>query len=151
MKINLVVLALTGLMLSACSSHEDTHPGQPVTHRKAIFKEMLRSFEPMGLVARGRNPYNQAEFLKYAEELQGLGSKPWQYFTPDSNYEPTRAKPEVWDKPVEFKQAQQHFMDATTQLVSTAKTGDFSKVQHDFAAVEDSCKACHQQFRGIPR
>lgn len=91
MKVNLVVLGLMGLMLSACSSHEDTHPGQPVTHRKAIFKEMLRSFEPMGLVARGRNPYNQAEFLKYAQELQQLGTQPWQYFTPDSNYDPSRA------------------------------------------------------------
>lgn len=151
MMIKLSVVLLACLTLAACSSNEDTHQGQPVTKRKAVFKEMLRSFEPMGLMVRERNPYNAAEFLKYAEALQALSSQPWHYFTADSNYAPTRAKPDVWDKPVEFKQAQQHFMDATTSLVSTAKTGDFSKVQHDFAAVEDSCKSCHQQFRGIPR
>ena len=150
--IKLSVILLTCLTLVSCSSSDvDTHQGQPVTKRKAVFKEMLRSFEPMGLMARERNPYNQAEFLKYAQALQTLSSQPWHYFTPDSNYAPTRAKPEVWDKPLEFKQAQQHFMDASTQLVSTVKTGVFTKVQHDFATVENSCKACHQQFRGIPR
>jgi cytochrome c556 len=151
MMIKLPVILLACVALASCSSNEDTHQGQPVTKRKAVFKEMLRSFEPMGLMVRERNPYNAAEFLKYAEALQTLSSQPWHYFTADSNYAPTRAKPDVWDKPVEFKQAQQRFMDATTTLVSTAKTGDFSKVQHDFAAVEDSCKSCHQQFRGIPR
>ena len=104
----------------------------------------------MGLVARGRDPYDKAAFLHQALALQTLSTPPWQYFTADSNYSPTRAKPDVWDKPVEFKQAQQKFIDAAAKLAVTAKTGDIDVIRHDFAAVEDSCKACHQQFRGIP-
>ena len=149
--IRLPLLLLTCLALASCGHSEvDTHQGQPVTKRKLVFKEILRTFEPMGLMVRGRDPYDKAELLKHAVALQTLSTQPWQYFTPDSNYSPTRAKPDVWGKPVEFKQAQQKFIAATAKLADSAKTGDLDVIRHDFGAVEDSCKACHQQFRGIP-
>lgn len=142
-------LMMMVFMLASCGQ-TDTHPGQPVTKRKAIFKQFLRTVEPMGQVMRGRKPYNQAEFLRQAMKLQSLSTQPWKYFTPDSNYSPTRAKPDVWDKPAQFKQAQQKFIAATNKLVSSAQTGNMDAIRPDFAGVEQSCKACHQQFRGIP-
>ena len=147
---NRLLLLLTCLALASCGHNEDTHQGQPVTKRKQVFKNILRTFEPMGMVVRGRDPYDKAQFLQQALTLQTLSTQPWQYFTPDSNYSPTRAKPDIWDKPLEFKQAQQKLIDATTKLAITAKTGNMDLIRHDFGAVEDSCKACHQQFRGIP-
>ncbi|MHB1678165.1 MAG: c-type cytochrome [Sulfuriferula sp.] len=146
----IVALLVIIFPLAACGQAEDTHPGQPVTKRKLIFKEILRTVEPMGLVMRGRKPYDQAQFLQQAIKLQGLSTQPWKYFTPDSNYSPTRAKPDVWDKPVEFKQAQQKLITATGKLVAAAQSGDMDLIHHDFSGVEESCKACHQQFRGIP-
>lgn len=104
----------------------------------------------MGLVMRGRKPYDQAEFLQQALKLQSLSTQPWQYFGPGSNYSPTRAKPDVWDKPAEFKQAQQKFITAAATLAVAAKGSDLDVIRHDFFAVQDSCKACHQSFRGIP-
>jgi len=148
---HLLLLLVTSVALTACSHGEvDTHPGQPVTKRKQVFKEILRNFEPMGMVVRGRDSYDKSQFLQHAEALQTLSTQPWQYFTPDSNYSPTRAKPDVWDKPVEFKQAQQKFQGAAAKLAATAKAGNMDLIRHDFGALEDSCKACHQQFRGIP-
>lgn len=135
--------------LSACGQ-TDTHPGQPATKRKAIFKQFLHTVESMGKVVRGRKPYDQAEFLQQAMKLQSLSTQPWKYFTPDSNYSPTRAKPDVWVKPAEFKQAQQKFIAATNKFVSAAQTGNLDVIRPDFSDVEQSCKACHQQFRGIP-
>lgn len=142
-----VLVAVLGL--SACG-HEDTHPGQPVTKRKLVFKQMLRTLEPMGLIVRGKNSYDSAQFLQLATKLQSLSTQPWQYFTPDSNYPPTRAKPDVWNKPAEFKQAQQKLIAATDQLANVAKSGNLDTIRPAFGAVESSCKACHQQFRGIP-
>lgn len=148
---HLLLLLITCVGLTACSQGDvDTHPGQPVTKRKQVFKEILRNFEPMGMMVRGRDSYDKAQFLQHSQALQTLSTQPWQYFTPDSNYSPTRAKPDVWDKPVEFKQAQQKFENAAAKLAATAKVGDIDLIRHDFDAVEDSCKACHQQFRGIP-
>ena len=141
------VVAVVCLTLASCGAEPDTHAGQPVTKRKLVFKQMLRTFEPMGLMVRGREPYSKADFLTQAVALQKLSTQPWTYFTPDSNYKPTRAKADVWQKPAEFKQAQQKFIDATQQLAKTAQGDDLESIRRDFGKVEESCKSCHQQFR----
>lgn len=134
--------------LAACSdSAKDTHPQQLVTKRIAIFKEFTRTLEPMGLVARDRKDFNQREFLETALELEKLSSQPWAYFTPDGNYPPTHAKPEVWLKPAEFKSAQDKYQDLTKQLVKAAQGGNLELIRPVVNEVQKSCKACHNQFR----
>lgn len=136
------------LALSACGEPQDTHPNQPVTKRKAVFKQMLRTLEPMGMVVREREEYERQAFLSGAQELKRLATEPWVYFTPDSNYPPTRAKPEVWNKPADFSQAQQKLKEATEQLARAAESGNMAQIRPALNQVEESCKSCHQQFRG---
>jgi cytochrome c556 len=93
---SLLVALLVSPILAGCGAKPDTHPGQPVTKREAIFHNMLRAFEPMGLMVRGREPYESDKFLKNAVALETLGKQPWSYFTAGSYYSPTRAKPTVW-------------------------------------------------------
>lgn len=145
---SLIAVAAT-LALTACNdTPEDTHPGQPVTQRKAVFKQIMRTLEPMGMVARDRKDYDRQEFLASAEELKQLATQPWAYFTPDSNYPPTRAKIEVWQQPSEFKQAQQNFVTATDKLTLAAQSGNLELIRPAVKEVEKSCKACHDKFRG---
>lgn len=143
-----------GLMafgLAGCGQAEDTHPGQPVTKREAVFKQILRNLEPMGRMVRGNKDYDAAEFLQYATKLQELSTQPWQYFTPGSVYSPSRAKDAVWEKPADFKAAQQQFTAAVATLHTVAVAGNMDAIRPAFRAVESSCKSCHQQFRGAPR
>ncbi|MDD5403780.1 MAG: cytochrome c [Sulfuricella sp.] len=134
--------------LTACSgTPKDTHPGQPVTKRKAVFKHMLRALEPMGMVARDRKEYDRQEFLASAQELKHLVTQPWIYFTPDSDYPPTRAKADVWQKPAEFKQAQEKLQTAADQLAKAAESGNLDIIRPAVKEVQKSCKACHDQFR----
>lgn len=136
------------LLLTSCSEPADTHPGQPVTKRKQAFKQMLRAFEPMGLVVRGKKDYDRQEFLNYATDLQGLVDQPWQYFTPDSDYSPTRAKPAVWQQPERFRDARQKLTDSVRHLTEVARDGKLETIRPAFAEVEKSCQACHKEFRG---
>lgn len=137
------------LLLAACdSTPRDIHPDQPVTKRKAVFKQMMRTLEPLGMVARNRQDYKQQEFLAGALELEQLSRQPWIHFTPDSNYPPTRAKAEVWQKPAEFQQAQEKLRATTEQLVKAARSGNQDLIRPAVNEVEKSCKACHNQFRG---
>ncbi len=145
----LLSVLMTALLLTACSNEpQDTHPNQPVTKRKAIFKQMLRTLEPMGMVARGREDYERQAFLSGAKELKQLATEPWAHFTPDSNYPPTRAKPEVWQQPSEFTQAQHKLEGSTDQLVKAAESGNMALIRPALNNVEENCKSCHQQFRG---
>jgi cytochrome c556 len=140
---------MAALMLTACSSEpQDTHPNQPVAKRKAVFKQMMRTLEPMGMVAREREPYESQAFLASAQQLKQLAAEPWPHFTADSNYPPTRARPEVWQKPAEFVQAQQKLRESTEQLLKAAESGNMTQIRPALNKVEESCKSCHQQFRG---
>jgi cytochrome c556 len=140
----LAVVCVT--LLSACQK-EDTHPGQPVTKRVQIFKENIRTFEAMGLMVRNKEPYAAKEFLGYAQKLKDLSTQPWAYFTPGSDYSPTRALPSVWEKPEAFKQAQEKFIVAAAQLADVAQSGDIAQIKPIYTQVKESCAACHQDFR----
>lgn len=142
-----LVIAAT-LALTACSdTAKDTHPDQLVTKRIAIFKQFTRTLEPMGLVARERQDYNRREFTLNALALEKLSSQPWAYFTPDGNYPPTHAKAEVWQKPAEFKAAQDQYLATVQELVKAAQGGDLALIRPAVNEVQKSCKSCHNQFR----
>jgi cytochrome c556 len=134
--------------LAACSdAAKDTHPQQLVSKRQAIFKDFTRTLEPMGQVARDRKAFNPREFHTSALELQRLSTLPWPYFTADGNYPPTRAKPEVWQKPAEFKQAQENYQASVAKLVNVAQAGELEAIRPVVDEVQKSCKACHDVFR----
>lgn len=136
------------LVLVACSGDApDPHPDQLVTKRRALFKQFTKTLEPMGMVARGRKDYNPREFNINALELQKLNTQPWALFTADSNYPPTLAKPAVWEKPADFKLAQDKFQVSITNLVQASQGSDLDNIKSAVDGVQKSCKSCHDQFR----
>jgi len=136
------------LVLAGCGPKPDTHPGQPVTKRRALLQETMRTFEPMGIVVRGKNPYVATKFQTLADKLQTLSTQPWVYFPPGSTYAPSRAKPEVWQQSAQFKQAQETYIKAVSNLAVAAKSGNLDLIRPAYARVGDSCSACHKTFRG---
>lgn len=145
--LRLALLSACALTVAACSSEvPDTHPDQPVTQRQQAFKTMLRTFEPMGTMLKDRR-YDPDGFTRLANELAVLREKPWSHFGPDTNYPPTKALPAVWEKPAEFAQRRQSFIDATDRLIAAAVARNEAEVRSAYAAAQDSCKACHRDFR----
>ena len=136
------------VVLAGCGPKPDTHPGQPVTKRRALLQETMRTFEPMGIVVRGKNPYVAASFQTLADKLQSLSTQPWAFFPPGSTYAPSRAKPAVWQQSAKFKQAQDTYIKAASHLADMAKTGNLDLIRPAYAHVGDSCAACHKVFRG---
>lgn len=147
-KLTLLTLVAAIALLAGCNDRvKDTHPQQLVSKRQAIFKQFTKTLEPMGLVARERQDYVKATFVANAQALQELSTQPWAYFSADGNYPPTRAKPDVWAKASEFKQAQDNYLAAVTRLVDVAGSADMQAIRASVEAVQKSCKSCHEQFR----
>lgn len=143
----LALAALSVITLAACSSEvPDTHPDQPVTKRQQAFKAMLRSFEPMGTMLKDRR-YDADAFARMAEEFGRLREQPWAHFGADTNYPPTKARPTVWERPAEFEQRRQEFSAAADRLLAAAAARNEGEARTAYAAVQDSCKACHRDFR----
>jgi cytochrome c556 len=149
MKITSILsLCAAACLFSACSdAGKDAHPDQLVTKRLAIFKKFTKTLEPMGLVARDRNDYIKAEFMANAQALQELSKQPWVYFSAEGNYQPSRAKPEIWSQPDGFKKAQTGYLTAVDQLVAVSGSGDMPVIKSAVDDVQKSCKTCHDQFR----
>jgi cytochrome c556 len=105
-------LLSTVALLAACGEVEDTRPGQPVKTRQTAFKEIVKAFEPMGVMLR-ENRYDADKFAMHAERLMARRDGPWSHFGPDTNYPPTKATPEVWKQAEQFEKDKQAFLAAT--------------------------------------
>lgn len=144
---SILLLGLAAGLLAACG-HEppDTRPGQPVANRRAAFKEILRYFEPMGVMLR-EDRYDPVKFKSMLTEVMARRDAPWQYFQPDTLYPPSHAKPEVWSQQDRFAQGKQAFFDATDKLAAVAGTQDKAEAGRAYAAAMDTCKNCHDTFK----
>lgn len=141
------VPALGILVFSGCSDVQDTRPGKPVATRQTAFKEMLRSFEPMGVNLR-ESTFNAADFEKQAKLFAEHRDTPWHHFGPDTNYPPTKAKAAVWEDPSKFEQAVNAFKTRVDQLSHAAASHDEKGIKAAYDAVHEACKSCHKSFRG---
>jgi cytochrome c556 len=139
-------LLLTVTLLSGCSEVEDTRPGQPVKQRQVAFKEIVKAFEPMGVMLR-KERYDADKFLPLAEKLVAKRDAPWSHFGPDTNYPPTKATPEVWKQPEAFARDKQSFIAATDALLVAAQSKDKGQVEKTYDTVHEACKTCHKQFK----
>lgn len=136
----------TVAMLGGCGEVEDTRPGQPVKTRQVAFKEMVKAFEPMGVILR-KGSYDADKFLPLAEELVAKRDGPWTHFGPDTNYPPTKATAEVWKQPEAFAKDKKNFIAATDALLAAAQSKDKAAVEKTYDAVHEACKTCHKQFK----
>ena len=141
-----LLLLSTAALLAACGEPEDTRPGQPVKQRQQAFKEIIKSFEPMGVMLR-KGSYEADRFLAFAEKLHAARELPWRHFGADTNYPPTKAKAELWQQPQQFEADKQAFLQASDALLAAAQNKDKARIQPAYDAVHESCKACHDRFK----
>jgi len=135
------------LALTACGGPvEDTRPGQPVKTRQMAFKDILRVFEPMGVMLR-TGEYKPEKFVAFAEQLIARRDAPWAHFAPDTDYPPSKSRAEVWRKPERFTQLREEFIAATDDLLAAARGGELAAVSKAYARVYDLCESCHQEFK----
>ena len=59
----------------------------------------------------------------------------------------TDAKPEIWQKPAEFKAAADKFAAAAAELRAAADAGEVAAIKTAAGALGPTCKGCHEQFR----
>ena len=139
-------LLLAVLVLAACGEPPDTRPGQPVAHRRTAFVEILKAFEPMGVMLR-TDQYDPKRFQALADQLVTRRDGPWSYFLADTLYPPSHAKAEVWSDEAKFLANKKAFFDATDKLAAVAGTSDKTLAAAAYEAVENTCRDCHKAFK----
>jgi cytochrome c556 len=148
MSLRVVAVLMFSVFVAACGGEaKDDRPGQPVAHRRAAFKELLKAFEPVGVMMR-EGPYKPEKFKQLADGVMAQRDAPWQYFLPDTLYPPSKAKPEVWSDAAGFAADKKAFFEATDKLAAAAKApADEAAARAAFEAVESSCRNCHKAYK----
>lgn len=145
MKKTLLLATLASLLAS------QVFAADPVKARKEVFKQYKQTFGQMGKMTKGSTPFNKDDFAKLAAHLDALAQQPWQYFPAGTatgkTASETDAKPEIWSKPADWKKAIDTHKAETAKLKQTAASGDLGAIKVQFAAVQKTCKACHDSFR----
>ena len=59
----------------------------------------------------------------------------------------TGAKPEIWQKPHDFKAKLHNFQVAARAFNSAARAGDLTAIKARYADLGGTCKACHDDYR----
>ncbi len=134
------------LCLTACGEVEDTRPGQPVKTRQQAFKNLIRTFEPMGTMLKEKR-YDADKFSALAAEFHAQRNAPWSHFGSDTQYPPSKSKTEVWSQAEAFDKARNEFIAATDELMSAAQTRDKARINDAYKTVYDTCQRCHKTFR----
>ena len=146
MRTRFIVLLVVGLSLGAC---ERVDPNSPLSQRKAIFKQMLKTSEDMGAMLRGRLPFDAGKFAEGAVRLDELAHAPWQHFPKARDEGESNARDDVWARQARFNELARHLEDVTGQLVSVTRgqTLESAKLKEPMDTVETACSACHKEFR----
>lgn len=116
--------------------------------RQQAFKKILLQFEPMGVTLRGGSTFNRAAFVQHADALKLAAAQPFGMFPPNSIDAKSRAKPEIWTQPAKFAAAKDNFLKSVDALAAAAHNGDMNALRQRYSAVTQSCKSCHDSFRG---
>ncbi len=149
MKFKTLSLVVLALALSGCGGVD---PNSPQGQRQTIFKQMLKVSEDLGGMLRGRLAFKEQAFVDGAAELDQLTRTPWQHF-PQVREEDddSRARDEVWQRQARFQELARAMEASTAALVAATAAQPLTPetLAAPMQRVEDSCKACHEEFRAF--
>lgn len=149
MKSRYLLVPLLALTLAACGGVD---PNSPQGKRQTIFKQMLKVSEDLGGMLRGRIPFNEQRFVAGAAELDQLARTPWQHFPQVKEVDSdSHAKDEVWQRQERFQQLARALEASTSALVAATSVRPLrdAELAAPVQRVEDSCEACHKEFRSF--
>lgn len=139
----IAALTLAAPAMAQFKNAEDT-----IKYRKAVFTVMGQHFTQLGAMANGRVPFDAQKAKDAAALVMSLSQLPWVAFGAGTDLGDTKAKPEIWKEPAKFKAASDKAMGELRKLDAAAKTGNIDQIKAAFGAAGQSCKACHDDYRG---
>ena len=117
--------------------------------RIAHFREIGTSFKGINDQAKTGKP-DMAKVKDLAGDLNALAKQQYTWFRPGSgpeSEEMTKAKPDIWKKPAEFKAAQDKLLAESNAMLAAASSGNAALLPDRIKSLVGACQNCHQQFR----
>jgi cytochrome c556 len=122
-------------------------PDVLVKQRQAAMTLQGKYLAPIGAMLKGAVPYNADVVARNATYLEALAQMPWDGFTPETQSEKTKAKPELFKDGPKVQQMIATFQADAAKLGAAARAKDEAGVRAAFGAVAKGCGGCHDAYR----
>jgi cytochrome c556 len=135
----------TGIALEAWAQQK---PEQYIRFRQANQQVVLFHMRPLAAMAKGQQPFDQAEATRIANIIATLAPAFATGFPAGTDQGGnTRALPEIWSQPDKFKQLMDRYIAESAKTLDVAKSGNADAFRTQFGNLSKACDACHDDFR----
>lgn len=118
-----------------------------VKERMDLMKGLGDALKGLARVFKGEEVYDAARVAAAARRIEeGSGDHMLRLFPAGSTAHPSEARDAIWRDWAEFETAAEDLGDRAAALSPVAGDGP-EQARAAFAAVAESCKACHQDFK----
>lgn len=143
-----VAAALLSATLALPAMAQFQKPEDAIKYRQSALTLLAAHNGRVAAMANGRVPFDAKVAAENAALVETLSKLPWAAFGPGTDKGDTRALPAIWAEPAKWQQAITRFQTDAIALNTAAKTGDLEAIKKASGALGQSCKACHDSFRG---
>lgn len=120
-----------------------------IEFRQSIFQLVKSNIGPLGAMAKGKAPIDEAVIAKNAMRMEQLSLMISDYFVADTRGSgvKTHALDKVWENTEDFAQKTKDFTLATQALQTIIENKDTANYRKGIGAVGATCKACHDDYK----
>ena len=121
-----------------------------IEYRQGVFRVVGWDIGPLGAMAKGKIPFDAAEFAKRAERMAEMAPRALEGFpdgTASVDGTPTRANDKIWSDRAGFEAAMDDFVKASAAMAQVAGGGDEGAMKGALGDLGKTCKACHDEYR----
>ncbi|WP_027966839.1 c-type cytochrome [Halomonas halocynthiae] len=145
-------LGTVALLLSANVQATEENDNA-IDYRQNALSVMAWQMGPLGAMAKGDMDYNAEEFQLRANNLAALAGMPWEGFVEGSfrggeHSVSTGALAKIATNMDDFMGMADDLVVQTTTLAELSNGDDFSAMRKQVGKVGQSCKSCHDAYRG---
>ena len=143
-KTAILLLTAAGVTFTAASYAQD--PVEQIKYRQNVMKAIGGNMGAIAAILQGKVEHKH-HLKMFATALNADSKAVRDLFPEGSDMGETRAKPEIWQKPEEFKAAIEKVETAADDFLAAVDSGDQATIGEAMKALGGACKNCHDDFR----
>ncbi len=140
-------LAIAAIVLFVPPAAAQTEEEGIIMHRQAVMKAVGGHMGAMAAILKKQVKFT-GDLKTHARAMADLAGIAARVFPEGSDFGETRALPEIWNKPAEFKKILDAFKTESAKLVKVADGVDVKAFGDQFKAMgKNACGTCHKALR----
>lgn len=145
----LVTAVLTASSYTVAADMSAKQAKSAIEFRQSIFQLVKSNIGPLGAMAKGRVPMNEAVIETNAQRMEQLSLMITDYFKADTRGAGVKSGSldKIWEDQAGFAQKAQDFTAASAALFATVKAKDTANYKSAIGGVGKTCKACHDDYK----